>query len=222
MASPARPIPDQDPPASSQPAGRTRSHAGTDDIAPLLAAARGGDRSAYDRVFASVYDELKRVASRQAARLGASETISTTVLVHEAYVKLVGRGGVQVNDRAHFFALAAHAMRQILIDHARRRGRRKRRSAAPHLDVDRIQIPAAPVGAATIEELLALDRAIERLAALDPDLVRLVEWRFFAGLTLEEIVELTGTSERTLKRDWQAARAFLSRELTGTVPDAAP
>jgi RNA polymerase sigma factor (TIGR02999 family) len=180
----------------------------------LLAAARAGDRAAYDRVFARVYDELRRVASRQAARLGGNESMSTSVLVHEAYLKLAGRGPAAGNDRVHFFALAARAMRQILIDHARHRGRRKRGADAPHLELDRIEL-AAGGDAPAIEELLALDRALERLAAVDAELARLVEWRFFAGLTLEEIAAMTAVSERTLKRDWQVARAFLLREIAG-------
>jgi RNA polymerase sigma factor (TIGR02999 family) len=186
----------------------------------LLAAARAGDRDAYDRVFASVYEELRRVASRQAARLGAGESMSTTVVVHEAYLKLVGapgRGIAAGNDRIHFFALAARAMRQILVDHARHRGRRKRGSGAAHLPVEALELAA---DAPPVEDLLALDCALERLAAVDTELARLVEWRFFAGLTLEEIAPLTGVSERTLKRDWQVARAFLARELAGAGPEA--
>lgn len=182
------------------------------DTTALLAAARGGDRGAYDRVFARVYAELRRVASRQAARLGASETLSTTVLVHEAYLKLVGSAAQGANDRVHFFALAARAMRQILIDHARSRGRQKRGAAAPHIELDRVELAAESPAA---EDLLALDRALGRLAAVDPELERMVEWRFFAGLTLEEIAALSGVSERTLKRDWQVARAFLLREVSG-------
>lgn len=180
----------------------------------LLAAARAGDRSAYDRVFARVYDELSRVASRQVARLGAGHSMSTSVLVHEAYLKLVGHGGGAANDRVHFFALAARAMRQILIDHARHRGRAKRGAGTPHVALDRVEHAVADDGGPAVEDLLALDRALERLAAVDDELERLVEWRFFAGLTLEEIADLTGVSERTLKRDWRVARAFLSRELS--------
>jgi len=188
----------------------------TDDTTILLAAARAGDRAAYDLVFARVYDELRRVASRQAARLGANESLSTTVLVHEAYLKLAGSesAGGAGHDRVHFFALAARAMRQILIDHARHRGRRKRGGGVRPAELDAVALPAAP-DALPVEDLLALDRALERLAAVDPELVRLVEWRFFAGLTLEEIAGYAGVSERTLKRDWQVARAFLQRELAG-------
>lgn len=201
------------PQASGDPSLRGVQGSDSDsETTALLAAAREGDRSAYDRVYARVYEELRRVASRQAARIGASETLSTTVLVHEAYLKLAGSGPVAINDRIHFFALAARAMRQILIDHARHRGRGKRGSNVPHLDLDRVEL--ASDGPA-IEDILTLDRALERLAELDPELVRLVEWRFFAGLNLGEIAELSGLSERTLKRDWQVARAFLLREIAG-------
>lgn len=181
----------------------------------LLVAAREGDRAAHDRLFARVYDELSRVASRQAARLRASESMSTSVLVHEAYLKLVGHGRSGAKDRPHFFAIAARAMRQILIDHARHRGRGKRGAGSPHVALERVEIAAAGDGGPAVEDLLALDRALERLAAVDAELGRLVEWRFFAGLTLDEIAGLTGVSERTLKRDWRVARAILLRELGG-------
>jgi RNA polymerase sigma factor (TIGR02999 family) len=185
------------------------------EVSLLLAAARGGDRAASDRVFSLVYDELRRVASRQASRFGADATFSTTVLVHEAYLKLGGEGAVvAANDRVHFFALAARAMRQILIDHARHGGRRKRGGGIPIVSLDGLdEGPASPARAPGHEELLTIDRALERLATADPELARLVEWRFFAGLTLEEISAMTGTSERTLKRDWSFARSFLLREI---------
>jgi RNA polymerase sigma factor (TIGR02999 family) len=182
------------------------------DTAALLAAARGGDRAAYDRVFAHVYAELRRIASRQAARFSDSSTLSTTALVHETYLKLAGDRVVAAADREHFFALAARAMRQILIDHARGRTRQKRGGGAPHVSIDRVALPDD----APVDDLLALDQALGRLEGLDPDLARLVEWRFFAGLTLAEIADLTAVSERTVKRDWQVARAFLVRELGGS------
>ncbi len=189
------------------------------DTAALLAAARAGDRSAYDQVFSRVYDELRRVASRQAARFGRDATMSTTALVHEAYLKLAADQVVAGNDRVHFFALAARAMRQILIDHARHGGRKKRGGDVARIALDPAvleQVAAAPE--VPVDDLLALDRALDRLGKVDAELVQLVEWRFFAGLTLEEIAGLTGTSERTLKRDWQVARSFLLRDLAGTNP----
>ena len=189
------------------------------EVTALLAAARGGDRAAGDRVFALVYEELRRVASRQGMRFGAGATMSTTALVHEAYLKLAGDDALSANDRTHFFALAARAMRHILIDHARKGGARKRGSGARLLSLDGLDDAADVAHGSAADELLALDRALERLAALDPELERLVEWRFFAGLTLEEIAGLTGTSERTLKRDWAVARAFLLRSIAGSAPE---
>lgn len=189
-----------------------------DEITALLACARQGDRAAYDRVVALVYDELRALASRQRGRFGGADTLSTTALVHEAYLKLAGPKVWSGNDRVHFFALAARAMRQILIDHARAHRRDKRGGGAVHLDLEKAEVAVA----AQAEELLALDEAMERLEAVDPELVRLVEQRFFAGLTLEEIAGATGVSERTLKRDWRAARAFLYRELGGAEPVPPP
>jgi RNA polymerase sigma factor (TIGR02999 family) len=189
-------------------------------VTALLAAARHGDRAASDRVFALVYDQLRRVASRQAVRLGGGVTLSTTALVNEAYLKLAGDTVVAANDRVHFLALAARAMRQILIDHARHGGRKKRGGGAPLVSLDGLHEPPGAIEGAGIADLLTVERALERLAAVDPELERLVEWRFYAGLTIEEIAALTGTSERTLKRDWAAARAFLLREIAG--PAVAP
>jgi len=192
----------------------------SDDAAPpasvteLLAAARDGDRQAFDRIFALVYDELRRVASRQAMRFGAGPSLATTALVHEAYLKLGGDDVLHANDRVHFFAIAARAMRQILIDHARHGGRRKRGGGVPAVSLDALGDGAgAPAAPAEADELLALDRALDRLGAVDPELERLVEWRFFAGLTIEEIGGMTGTAERTLKRRWAVARGFLLREM---------
>jgi RNA polymerase sigma factor (TIGR02999 family) len=190
-------------------------------VTALLAAARAGDRQASDRVFAAVYDELRRLASRQ-QKVSSGTTVSTTVLVHEAYIKLGGDGvAVAANDRAHFFSLAARAMRQILIDHARHGGRRKRGGGIPVVSLDALrEAPPGAAGTADRDSLLALELALDRLAAVDAELEQLVEWRFFAGLTLSEIADLTGSSERTLKRDWSVARAFLLREINGAAAAA--
>jgi RNA polymerase sigma factor (TIGR02999 family) len=195
------------------------------DTTALLQAARAGDRASYDRVFERVYDELRRVASRQAARFGsrsATTTLSTTALVHEAYLKLAGDTLVAGSDRIHFFALAARAMRQILMNHARDAGRLKRGGDVERVALDPAalaQIPEAPPGLA-VENMLALDTALDRLARVDAELEQLVEWRFFAGLTLEEIAELAGRSVRTLKRDWQVARSFLVRAMDPAANDS--
>lgn len=181
------------------------------EITALLGAARAGDREACDRVFAAVYSELRRLASRQRWRVGGGHTLATTALVHEAYIKLAGNLGWSSHDRMHFFALAGRAMRQILVDHARHRRRDKRGGGAEHVELDEAELGVEREA----EELLALDQALERLGAVDPELVRLVEWRFFAGLTLEEIAAEVGVSERTLKRQWRAAKAFLHSRLAG-------
>lgn len=184
-----------------------------EDITAMLGAARTGDREACDRVFALVYSELRRLARRQRWRAGGHPTLDTTALVHEAYLKLAGNLGWSSHDRMHFFALAGRAMRQILVDHARCRRRDKRGGGAVHVELEAAEVSIERQA----DEILALDEALERLAELDPDLVRLVEWRFFAGLTLEEIAAEVGVSERTLKRDWRTARAFLHAHLTAGV-----
>ncbi|MFZ5788199.1 MAG: ECF-type sigma factor [Acidobacteriota bacterium] len=194
--------PIQDPEAHSSSV-EPPTHAG--DITSMLGAARGGDRGARDRLFAAVYGELRRLARRQRWRAGSAVTLNTTGLVHETYLKLAGSSGWSSNDRMHFFALAAKAMRQIVVDHARHRRRDKRGGGAIHVDLEGLDIPVERQA----EEVLAIDQALEQLARVDPDLARLVEWRFFAGLTLEEIAADTGVSERTLKRDWRTAKAFL-------------
>jgi RNA polymerase sigma factor (TIGR02999 family) len=207
--------PDRAAPVEGRPAEPSR-------ITALLAAARGGDRAAADRVFALLYDELRRVASRQASRLGSPATLQTTALVHEAYLRLVGAEAVPANDRVHFFALAARVMRNVLIDHARAGDSQKRGGAVKIVALEAMSDVPRENGGPAAEELLALDGALQRLAAVDPELERLVEWRFFAGLTLEEIAGLTGTSERTLKRDWAFARGFLVQQLAGGGVAAAP
>jgi RNA polymerase sigma factor (TIGR02999 family) len=188
-----------------------------------LAAARAGDRTAFDRVFTLAYEELRRVASRQATRFAGDTSLSTTALVHETYLKLAGDNRLAPNDRTHFFALAARAMRQVLIDRVRHGDRKKRGGGVPDIPLEGlVEVPgASDAGAPGAEDLLALDRALRRLSAVDPELGQLVEWRFFAGLTLDEISVLTGVSERTLKRDWAVARVFLLRELAGPPPPPA-
>lgn len=194
-----------------------------DTLEALLAAARAGDRAAFDGAFALVYDELRRVASRRAMRLGAGSSMTTTALVHETYLKLSAASRVPTQDRVHFFALASQAMRQILLDHARRHFRQKRGGGGAHLPLDELlDGPASLEGSSRAEELLALDGALQRLAALDADLGRLVEWRFFGGLTFDEIAELTGASARTVKRRWSAAKLFLLREMAGGPPETPP
>jgi RNA polymerase sigma factor (TIGR02999 family) len=174
----------------------------------LLRAARGGDRGAFDALFERVYGELRRLA-RHVRRDRAGETLCTTALVHEAYLKLVPSARLDWQDRAHFLAVAARAMRQVLVNAAEQRLSEKRGGGKWAVTLDDAA-EAAPVRA---EEVLALSGAIDRLAALDERQARVVEHRFFAGLTTEETAAVLGVSEPTVQRDWRAARAWLAREL---------
>lgn len=179
------------------------------DVTQLLAAARDGDRSAFDRLFGLVYHELRRIARGQKHEGG--ETLRATALVHEAYLKMMQGASLTPEDRGHFFSTAARAMRQILVDRARRRNAQKRGAGAAIelLDEEHVGTGASP------EEILGIDRALEKLEELDPRLVRLVELRYYAGLSVEETAEALAVSERTVKRDWRRARAFLFEQLSG-------
>jgi RNA polymerase sigma factor (TIGR02999 family) len=182
-----------------------------DTTALLLAAARAGDAAAFDRLFARVYDELARVA-RRVRRSSDSETLDTTALVHEVYLKLLPAardGRVAVHDRSHFFGMAARAMRQVLVNAAEARVAAKRGGRAAAVPLDEVPV-AAPVRP---EHLLALDEALERLAALDARQAQVVEARVFGGLTAEETAEALGVSVPTVQRDWRSARAWLARAL---------
>lgn len=179
-------------------------------ITELLGRARAGDHDASERVFAALYDELRRLAAGQ---LRGEDAMRATSLVNEAYLKIAQHGALDVNDRGHFFAVAARVMRQIVIDHVRARAalRRGGNQVMASLDTTALQAAAEDRG----EEVLALDDALNRLAALDAPLAALVEMRFFAGLELAEIASVQDRSERSLKRDWRRARAFLQREIAG-------
>ena len=175
----------------------------------LLHAAAGGDRAVLDALFRHVYDELRGLAARVRGA-AAGETLRTTALVHEAYLKLVRSADIDWRDRAHFFGVAAHAMRQVVVDAARQRARQKRGGAGSWTVTFDESKHAAPVREG---ELLALDEALERLAALDERQAQVVEQRFFAGLSALETAEVLGVSEATVHRDWRVARAWLRREL---------
>ena len=177
---------------------------GHGEITSLLADLREGDRSAMDRLFPLVYREFHERAHKQLARRRPGETLSTTALVNEAYLKLVDSAHQSYQDRIHFFAVASRAMRQILVDYARRTMAEKRGSGrVVTLEPDAVANPDRA------EELIALDEGLEQLEKLDPRLVRTVELRFFGGLSVEETADALGVSPRTVKRDWQRARAFL-------------
>jgi RNA polymerase sigma factor (TIGR02999 family) len=179
-------------------------------VTQLLQAARSGDARAFDGLFVRVYDELGRLA-HQVRQGRAGETLCTTALVHEAYVKLLPSEDMSWESRAHFFAVAARAMRQVLVDAARRRVAEKRGGDAQFVTLGD-EAHAQPT---RTEELIALDEGLQRLAALDERRARVVEYRFFAGLTAEETAKVLGVSVPTVERDWRAARAWLTRELAG-------
>lgn len=179
-----------------------------------LALADAGNPAGRDRALAMVYEDLLRIARAELARHRRGATLETRVLVNEAYLKLFNRSGLDYHNRVHFYATAARAMRQVVIDHARARLAERRGGGAEHIDLDGIEGGALPVDSQA-EQLLAMDAALDRLAALDERLVKVVELRFFAGLEVAEIAELLGVSEPTVKRDTRAAKAFLHRELSG-------
>jgi len=181
----------------------------TADITLWLDAAREGDRGALDRVLATLYQELHAMARRQlAGQLG--HTLDATALVHEAYLKLVGRNAARFDDRAHFFAYAASAMRSVVVDYARQRLAQKRGG-----DLHRVaELPEDLEGGLRLDEdTLGLDAALTRLAAVDPRLAQVVELRYFTGLSELEIAALLKRSERSIRRDWQKARMFLLASL---------
>ena len=175
------------------------------DITALVHAAGEGDRAALKALFAAVYDEIKRLARRQLAA-HPQPTLDTTGLVHEAYLKLVQPAGLVLRDRGHFFAIAAKAMRQIVIDHARRRTAAKRGGDAIHI-VTITEI--SENDSLDPETLTRLDSALTQLGDLEPRLAELVEMRFFAGLSVEQVAELREVAPRTVIRDWRRARAYL-------------
>lgn len=183
------------------------------EVTVLLERVRGGDDSAKDRLFGLVYAELRSIARRELARR-TSGTLSATALVHEAYLKLERLGAWSPRDRPHLLALASRAMRQILVDASRLRVAEKRGGAAPHVSLE----DHDAAGADATVDVLAVHQALERLAENEPELAKLVEWRFFGGFSVEEIAAATGVSDRTVKRNWRTARAFLFRELGGIEP----
>lgn len=176
---------------------------------PVLAALRSGSRESIDQLFPLLYQELRAIARRQLARRPNGGTLETTGLVHEAYLKVVDQAHSGIHDRAHFRALAALAMRHVLVDRARAQGRLKRGGTrgAVTLEEDQIAVDDQP------EALLQLDDALVWLAELEPRLARVVECRFFGGLTEEEIAEALGVTVRTVQRDWAKARMLLRRAL---------
>jgi len=183
-----------------------------DEITRILQDWEGGNREALDRLIPIVYDELRTLASRQLVREWRHDRPHTTTLVHEAYLKLFGQREIRWQNRRHFFAIAAQLMRRILVDHARRELRDKRGGHAEHVELtEAVGQPANT--ALESPDALALDAALQKLEALDPDQARIVELRFFGGLTVEETAAVMDISPATVKREWALAKGWLYREL---------
>jgi RNA polymerase sigma-70 factor (ECF subfamily) len=186
---------------------------GPSQITSLLRQWQDGSRDAFERLVPLVYDELHTLASRQLTREWRHDRLQTTAVVNEAYVKLFGQREIDWQNRGHFFAIAAQLMRRILVDDARRQLRQKRGSGGIAMELDEaLAAPNAPVDAV---DALDLDRALQKLEQLDPDQGRIVELRFFGGLTVEETAAALSVSPATIKREWALAKGWLYRYLTG-------
>jgi RNA polymerase sigma factor (TIGR02999 family) len=188
------------------------------DLTALLSGASSGDQDALSALFSIVYDELRQVAAAALRRERPEHTLQPTALVHETFLRLADDSAVWWQNRTHFLAIASKVMRRILVEHARGRNAQKRGSGEVKRSLDDIDV-AMPSVAGDVD-LVALDEALARLAALDARQARIVELRFFGGLTVEETATVIGSSPRTVKRDWQVARAWLRREMARL--DAAP
>ena len=184
-------------------------------VTQLLVEWQNGSQKALDRLIPLVYEELRTIAGRYLSRESVGHTLQSTALVHEAYFRLVGQRRVQWQNRAHFFGIAAQMMRRILVDHARHQHRDKRGGPAQKLSLDEAIAVAEPE---VDVDLLALDEALTALARIDPRGARIIELRFFSSLTIEETAEVLDVSTGTVKRDWIAARAWLSREMKQEPP----
>jgi RNA polymerase sigma-70 factor (ECF subfamily) len=189
------------------------------DVTRLLADWSKGDRSALDKLFPIVHAELRRIARRQMSQERAGHTLQATALVNEAYLKLAGQEGFEWRDRAHFFAFCAQVMRHILIDHARAHARDKRGGGAIQVSLNE----AAIVVDEQAGDLVALDEALRSLEHLDPQKGRIVELRFFGGLSSEEAAEVLNISPRTVRREWRRSKAWLYRMFSeGTTDESRP
>lgn len=193
------------------PGGHQLAAVRTGEVTSLLRRWRAGDGAAIDELAPLVYDELKRLARSALRGKPSSPTVQPTVLVHELFVRLLGRPALDLEDRHHFFALAARMLRQLLVDQARTRQARKRGGGCLTIDAEAAGLASAPRGI----DLLDLERALDKLRRREPEVERLVEIRFFGGLTIPEAAVVLSRSEASLARDWALARAFLFRELGG-------
>jgi RNA polymerase sigma factor (TIGR02999 family) len=188
-----------------------------EELPALIDDAARGKHEALDVLLPLVYDELRRVAAAYMRRERPGQTIQATALVHEAYLRLLREPNTRWQNRAHFCAIAAGSMRQILVERARARGRLKRAGDRHRVTLTDTLAAQEPTAAVDVE---ALDHALTRFAAFDPESARLVELRFFGGLTIEETAEVLGVSPATVKRNWAAAKAWLGRELSGESRDS--
>jgi len=184
----------------------------TGEVTKLLQDWSVGNREALDKLLPLVYDELRRLAHSYLTHERADHTLQTTALVHEAYLKLIDQRSVNWQNRAHFFAISAQAMRRILLDNARRHTAAKRGSGGQKVSLEEVATLSRDTAN---ESLIALDEALQRLAAIDPDQGRIVELRYFGGLTIEETAEVLNTSPSTVQREWTTARAWLYQAITG-------
>jgi len=181
------------------------------DVSELIAAWGDGDEQALRSLMSVVYPEMRRIARQHLGRRQTGQTLESAALVNEAYLKLVRAGGIQCENRLHFLALCSQMIRRILVDHARGRGYAKRGGNAVRVTLDEALAGAPPREI----EVLALDGALESLSKIDSRKVRVVELRYFGGLSVEETADFLGISPETVKRDWRMARAWLFAALTG-------
>ena len=191
-----------------------------DRVATLVEAVAAGDREALDALFPLVYEELGRLAHRQRRRWSGDFTLTTTALIHEAYLKLAGQRQLPTGNRAHFLAVAARAMRHILCNYARDRRRQKRGGGQPHVQLEQADAAdgmALDLSADQADRLAGLDEALRRFEAIAERQCRVVECRFFGGMSVEETAAALGVSPRSVKRDWAFARAWLLREMQLTL-----
>jgi RNA polymerase sigma factor (TIGR02999 family) len=186
------------------------------NVTQLLVGWSNGDKEALDKLVPLVYDELRKQAARYLRRERVGHTLQTTALIHEAYIRLVDQKNVRWQNRAHFFGIAAQLMRRILVDHARSKGRAKRGGSNIRVSLSQAELKSAGQNL----DIVAIDEALERLAKIDEQQSKIVELRFFSGLTVEETAAVLSISPATVKRDWSVARAWLHREISGQVENA--
>lgn len=183
----------------------------TGTVTQLLKASRGASRDALDLLYSLLYDEVRRIAHHRLVSQPSDWTLNTTALIHEAYLRMVDQTQIDWDDRAHFFAYAARTMRAVIVDHARRRQAVKRGGNVRRVSFDDQDIPVE----SQAELVMAVDEALDRLTTVSERLSRIVECRFFGGLTIDETADALGVSERTVRRDWIKAKAWLYGDLAG-------